>query len=71
MEIPGPTNEGGIVSGGNIQATQNPQAQQNFEKKPYQFGDFTRGVVARGKRASRREEGSSYQFGDFTRGLFS
>jgi hypothetical protein len=71
IAIPGPTNEGEIVSECDIQATQNPASHQNVGKKTYQFGDFTRGVVARGKLASQRDEGSSYKFGDFTRGLFS
>ena len=39
--------------------------------KPYQFGDLTRGIVSRGKKARHKDDKSSYQFGDFTRGLFS
>jgi len=39
--------------------------------KPYRFGDFTRGVLARGKQASGRDEDSPYRFGDFSRGLFA
>jgi len=38
--------------------------------KPYRFGDFSRGIVAKGKKADGRREDSGYKFGDFTRGLF-
>jgi hypothetical protein len=40
-------------------------------QRGYRFGDLSRSVVARGKRAAGRPEDSSYKFGDFTRGLFS
>ncbi|KAL9180858.1 hypothetical protein ACHAXT_011311 [Thalassiosira profunda] len=36
----------------------------------YRFGDVTRGIVARGKKADGRDANSGYKFGDFTRGLF-
>ena len=41
------------------------------ERKPYRFGDVTRGIVARGKAARGDSSESSYKFGDFTRGLLS
>eukprot|EP00549_Striatella_unipunctata_P007490 CAMPEP_0118689746 /NCGR_PEP_ID=MMETSP0800-20121206/9667_1 /TAXON_ID=210618 ORGANISM="Striatella unipunctata, Strain CCMP2910" /NCGR_SAMPLE_ID=MMETSP0800 /ASSEMBLY_ACC=CAM_ASM_000638 /LENGTH=805 /DNA_ID=CAMNT_0006587191 /DNA_START=9 /DNA_END=2426 /DNA_ORIENTATION=+ len=48
------------------QTSQNADSQ---EKRGYRFGDITRGVVARGKRADNRDDQSGYKFGDFTRGL--
>lgn len=52
-------------------AAEPPQSTATDAKKPYRLGDFSRGIVARGKesRSANREEG--YRFGDFTRGLFS
>ncbi|CAB9502052.1 expressed unknown protein [Seminavis robusta] len=50
---------------------QQPQAEGQGNKKPYQFGDFTRGVLARGKQARHANSGGGYRFGDFTRGLMS
>lgn len=47
----------------------NPHPQQQQEKA-YKFGDFTRGIVAKGKKADGRSQDSGYKFGDFTRGLF-
>ena len=40
-------------------------------KLSYEFGDFSRGVLAKGRilRGGRAEDGDSYQFGDFSRGL--
>ena len=39
--------------------------------RPYRFGDYTRSILSRGKKARDKDDTSSYQFGDFTRGLFS
>lgn len=36
----------------------------------YQFGDFTRSIINKGRQNSGRSEHDSYKFGDFTRGLF-
>mmetsp|Transcript_32787 Transcript_32787/g.60053 ORF Transcript_32787/g.60053 Transcript_32787/m.60053 type:complete len:462 (+) Transcript_32787:2062-3447(+) len=36
----------------------------------YQFGDITRDIMAKGKKADGRGDNSGYKFGDFTRGLF-
>ena len=41
------------------------------KRQPYRFGDFTRGVVARGKESRSADEKEGYRFGDFARGLFS
>jgi hypothetical protein len=40
-------------------------------RQPYRLGDLTRGIVARGKKATGRDAESPYQFGDFSRGMFS
>jgi len=49
--------------------TASQTSRANNEQQGYQFGDLTRGVVAKGK-AARGDENSGYKFGDFTRGLF-
>ena len=40
-------------------------------KPGFRLGDNLRGIAARGKQVTGRNESSSYQFGDFSRGLFS
>jgi hypothetical protein len=50
-------------------AQQRPQQQQQQEEG-YKFGDFTRSIIASGKKKSGRGEKDGYKFGDFTRGLF-
>ncbi|CAB9496737.1 expressed unknown protein [Seminavis robusta] len=47
-----------------------PQQRQEQQKKGYRFGDFAKGVVAKGKEKSGRSGGDAYKFGDFSRGLF-
>jgi len=42
----------------------------NNSQQGYQFGDITRGIIAKGKKADGRGDNSGYKFGDFTRGLF-
>jgi hypothetical protein len=45
--------------------------EEETRRQPYRLGDFTRGVIARGKQASGRDADSRYQFGDLSRGLFA
>jgi len=40
-------------------------------RSEYQFGDITRGLVARGKKTRGADRNDKYKFGDFTRGLFA
>jgi len=40
------------------------------DQQGYHFGDVTRGIIAKGKKAEGRDDKSGYKFGDFTRGLF-
>jgi hypothetical protein len=40
-------------------------------KPAFRLGDNLRGIAARGKQVTGRNDSSSYQFGDFSRGLFS
>lgn len=44
--------------------------ESTYDHQGYRFGDVSRGIVARGKKADGRDENSGYKFGDFTRGLF-
>ena len=43
---------------------------QKEQTEGYKFGDFTKGIVNKGKKARGQDESSGYKFGDFTRGLF-
>jgi hypothetical protein len=43
---------------------------QEKQTEGYQFGDFTKGIINKGKKARGKDESSGYKFGDFTRGLF-
>jgi len=44
---------------------------QQKQTEGYKFGDFTKGIVNKGKKARGKDESSGYKFGDFTRGLFN
>eukprot|EP00557_Chaetoceros_sp_GSL56_P002825 CAMPEP_0176501538 /NCGR_PEP_ID=MMETSP0200_2-20121128/14213_1 /TAXON_ID=947934 /ORGANISM="Chaetoceros sp., Strain GSL56" /LENGTH=2268 /DNA_ID=CAMNT_0017900429 /DNA_START=305 /DNA_END=7111 /DNA_ORIENTATION=+ len=50
--------------------TTNAPQNNSTKKDGYKFGDFTKSIVAKGKKSDGRKEDSSYKFGDFTRGLF-
>lgn len=39
--------------------------------RPYQFGDFTQGILSCGKKAQDKDNTLPYQFGEFTQWLFS
>jgi hypothetical protein len=48
------------------------EVQNDDSSKPgFRLGDNLRGIAARGKQVTGRNESSSFQFGDFSRGLFS
>jgi hypothetical protein len=49
-------------------ASAQPQVQKK-EETGYRFGDFTRSIVAEGKKNSGRSKKDGYKFGDFTRGF--
>lgn len=51
------------------QARNNSQ-HQNQAQKGYQFGDFTKNIINKGKESDGRGKQDGYKFGDFTRGLF-
>jgi len=44
---------------------------QSEGRSDYEFGDFTRGLVARGKKSRGANQQEGYRFGDFTRGIFA
>ncbi|KAG7359304.1 hypothetical protein IV203_015893 [Nitzschia inconspicua] len=48
-----------------------PSLQAQHQQRGYKLGDFSRGVIARGKEKDGRGGNDGYKFGDFTRGLFS
>merc|ERR1719215_263037 len=60
-------------SGGNMEYNKSSQVQpqQQNETESYKFGDFTKSIIAKGKKSDGRNEKDGYRFGDFTRGLFS
>ncbi|KAG7355265.1 hypothetical protein IV203_004621 [Nitzschia inconspicua] len=47
-----------------------PSLQAQQQQSGYKFGDFSRGVIARGREKDGRDRNDGYKFGDFTRGLF-
>lgn len=65
-------NQQGVHSNSVPHSYSNRQSYQHQQKQTegYKFGDFTKGIVNKGKKARGKDESSGYKFGDFTRGLF-